>query len=99
MAAFANADFAAARSFASEGFQSSVDDQEFQTIIEAQYAFLLNDPDVEFLDCAQVGDLAQILVQVTASNIVDVQYRLVRESDGWRIDGATIVDVREAVSA
>ena len=97
--AFAQADFAAARTFASQGFQSGVSEREFQAIIEAQYAFLLDSPEVDFLDCAQVDDLAQILVQVTASDVIDLQYRLVRESEGWRIDGATISDVREAVTA
>lgn len=95
---FAQGDFAGARMFASGGFQSSVGEADFQDIIESQYAFLLDDPTVEFLDCAQVEEYAQIQVRVTATDVYDLQYRLVREPAGWRIDGATITDTREAVS-
>ena len=95
---FAQLDFAGARTFSSAGFQSSVSEADFQEIIEAQYAFLLDDPSVEFLDCAQVEQYAQIQVRVTATDIYDLQYRLVRESQGWRIDCATISGAREAVT-
>lgn len=95
---FAQGDFAGARMFASGGFQSSVNEADFQEIIEAQYAFLLDDPPVEFLDCAQVEPYAQIQVRVTATDIYDLQYQLIREPQGWRIDGATISGAREAVT-
>lgn len=84
--------------FASTGFQSSVAEADFQEIIEAQYAFLLDDPTVEFLDCAQVEQYAQIQVRVTATDVYDLQYRLVREPEGWRIEGATIAGAREALT-
>lgn len=95
LAEFADADFAGARAYASDGFQSSVDEEQFQEIIEAQYGFLLEEADVEFLECEQIEDLAQVFVRFDAS--IDLRYRLVRQPEGWRIDGATIVEMTPGV--
>ncbi|MBM3669433.1 MAG: DUF4864 domain-containing protein [Actinobacteria bacterium] len=89
-AEFAQGDFAGARAFASDGFQSTVDAQQFQQIIEAQYDFLLEDPGLEFRECEQIDDLAQMVVRVDAS--IDLRYRVIRQSEGWRIDGATLAE-------
>jgi hypothetical protein len=96
-AAFATGDFTGAREFASTGFQSTVDVQQFQQIIEAGYDFLLRDPAIDFLECEQIDDLAQILVRVDAS--VDLRYRVIRQPDGWRIDGATLAEMTPEVAA
>ncbi len=97
--AFARGDFAGARAFASQTFQASVSDEQFAVIIDESYSFLLDDPPVEILACAQRGDLAQVIVRVSSSPEVGMSYRLVLEEPGWRIDGATVVAEPETVAA
>jgi hypothetical protein len=99
LAAFARSDFAGARKFASRGFQSSVGEEAFQAIIESQFAFLLEEPAVEFRECEQIESLAQILVDIRAADPTTLRYRLVQEPEGWRIDGATIVGSDQEIAA
>jgi hypothetical protein len=99
LAAFARSDFAGARKFASRGFQSSIGEEAFQAIIEGQFAFLLDEPAVEFRECEQIDSLAQILVGIGTADPVTLRYRLVQEPEGWRIDGATIVGSEQELAA
>lgn len=95
LAAFAARDFAGARQFASDGFQSSVSEDQFQQIIETRYAFLLAGSEVEFLECEQIDDRAQMFVRYDSS--IDLRYQLIRQTEGWRIDGATRAEDTPAV--
>lgn len=97
--AFARGDYAEARTFASQTFQASVTEEQFALIIGESYGFLLDDPQVEILKCAQLGDLAQVVVRVSSSPPVGMSYRLVLEEPGWRIDGATVVAEQDTVEA
>lgn len=100
--AFAELDFAAARGYASESFRTGVSVPRFEAIIEGQYAFLLGDPAIEFIDCQRLGESALIDVEVddpaTASTVAMV-YRVVLENESWFIDAASISDRRTNITA
>lgn len=97
--AFSRGDLAAARQFASMGFQSVVDERQFRTIIETEYSYLLEDPELEFVACVSVGDLAETLVRVRSEPPTALRYRLLLEDAGWRIDGASAVQAQEGIAA
>ena len=100
--AFAEQDFAAARAYASNFFRAGVSVPQFEAIIKGQYAFLLDDPGLEFLDCQRLGESALIRVEVddpaTASTVTMV-YRVVLENESWFIDAASVSDRSAAVTA
>lgn len=100
--AFAEQDFAAARAYASNFFRAGVSVPQFEAIIKGQYAFLLDDPGLEFLDCKRLGESALIRVEVddpaTASTVTMV-YRVVLENESWFIDAASVSDRSAAVTA
>ena len=87
--ALADGDFARARGFASAGFQQMVDVEDFERIIASGYAFLLDDVTLSFAACESSEGLAQIEVDAGADR--RMVYRLIEESEGWRIDGASVV--------
>ena len=87
--AFAKADFAAARRLASQGFRSGVNVREFADIIRGGYAFLLEDPSLTLVECRMDDTTAMLRIDVAADEPVTLAYRLVIESAGWRIDGAS----------
>lgn len=95
--AFATGDFATARSFASQSFQSSVSVEQFQEIIVGTYPFLIDSPELAFLECQRETDTVLMRVEVDGSPSVIMIYRLVLEDDGWFIDGASIAGTREDV--
>ncbi len=97
--AFAAGDFAAARSFASESFRSTVMVDEFQALIEREYAFLLDDPSVTFARCARVDRVAEVEVNVEGPTTRTMVYRLVEGDGGWAIDGARLTEVSSGIAA
>lgn len=97
--AFADRNFEAARGFASKTFRSSVSTEQFQQIIDGQYAFLLDSPEVTFVDCRRMGDFAYLQVDVAGSPTVTMAYRVVLEGESWFIDAAVVAGSREDVSA
>jgi len=97
--AFANDDFDAARAFASQSFQKSVSVEQFRSIIQGTYGFLLDDPSIAFDDCQRDGDAALIRLEISGSPSVLMVYRVVLENDTWFIDAASIAGTREDVSA
>ena len=100
--AFAQQDFAAARAYASEFFRAGVSVAGFEAIIKGQYAFLLADPAIEFVDCQRLGESALIRVKVAdpaSSSTVTMVYRVVLENESWFIDAASIADRRTEVTA
>lgn len=97
--AFANGDFRVARGYASDSFRESVSVEQFQSIIEGTYAFLLEDPAIEFIDCQRMGDIALIELEVAGSPVVTMAYRVVLENESWFIDAAAVAGSREDVTA
>ena len=100
--AFADQDFAAARAYASQFFRDGVSVSGFEAIIEGQYAFLLGDPAIEFIDCQRLGESALIRVEVddaATTSTVTMVYRVVLENESWFIDAASISDRRTNVTA
>jgi len=95
--AFATGDFAAARTFSSQSFQSYVSVEQFQEIIVGTYPFLIDSPELAFPECQRETDTVLMRVEVDGSPSVIMIYRLVLEDDGWFIDGASIAGTREDV--
>jgi hypothetical protein len=96
---FSDLDFDSARSFASDSFRSDVTADDFAYIIRRDYAFLLGDPSITFEACLQVGDVA--VIRVLVQDLPPEQsmvYRLVKENDGWFIDGARLGETRPNVT-
>ena len=95
--AFASGDFATARTFSSQSFQSYVSVEQFQEIIVGTYPFLIDSPELAFPECQRETDTVLMRVEVDGSPSVIMIYRLVLEEDGWFIDGASIAGTREDV--
>ena len=95
--AFALGDFATARTFSSQSFQSYVSVEQFQEIIVGTYPFLIDSPELAFPECQRETDTVLMRVEVDGSPSVIMIYRLVLEEDGWFIDGASIAGTREDV--
>ena len=95
--AFATGDFATARTFSSQSFQSYVSVEQFQEIIVGTYPFLIDSPELAFPECQRETDTVLMRVEVDGSPSVILVYRLVLEDDGWFIDGAAIAGTREDV--
>ena len=95
--AFATGDFAAARTFSSQSFQSYVSVEQFQEIIVGTYPFLIDSPELAFPECQRETDTVLMRVEVDGSPSVIMIYRLVLEDDDWFIDGASIAGTREDV--
>ena len=95
--AFATGDFATARTFSSQSFQSYVSVEQFREIIVGTYPFLIDSPELAFPECQRGTDTVLMRVEVDGSPSVIMTYRLVLEDDGWFIDGASIAGTREDV--
>ena len=95
--AFATGDFATARTFSSQSFQSYVSVEQFREIIVGTYPFLIDSPELAFPECQRETDTVLMRVEVDGSPSVILVYRLVLEDDGWFIDGASIAGTREDV--
>ena len=95
--AFATGDFATARTFSSQSFQSYVSVEQFREIIVGTYPFLIDSPELAFPECQRETDTVLMRVEVDGSPSVILVYRLVLEDDGWFIDGAAIAGTREDV--
>lgn len=96
--AFGSDDFQTAWGFASPSFRSSVTVDAFQTIIEGTYPFLLDNPNLRFIDCQRQGKTAFLQVEVADSPTVVMVYRVVLNEDVWLIDAASIAGSREEVA-
>lgn len=96
--ALAAQDFEAARAYASDSFRESVSVPDFRRIIQGNYAFLLEDPTLGFLECQRQGDTALIQLEVGGSPVIVMVYRVVLENESWFIDAASIAGSREDVT-
>lgn len=88
--AFAVGDYSAALGFASERFRAGITPEQFQQVIEADYALLVGTSGYTPDTCVAQGDAAQILVTVDGADGVSDQfvYSMTREDGEWRIDVA-----------
>jgi hypothetical protein len=96
--ALGNDDFQAAWGFASPSFRSSVTVDAFQGIIEGTYPFLLDNPELRFVECQRQGETAFLQVEVAGSPTVVMVYRVVLNEDVWFVDAASIAGNREDVT-
>lgn len=96
--ALANSDFETARTYASNNFRSGVSVEQFQVIIEGSYAFLLENPEITFVDCQRRNDSALIRVEVAGSPVTIMLYGLVLENESWYIDAASVAGIRDDVT-
>lgn len=71
---------------------------EFRMVIEGGYAFLFNDPDLDFLECERRGESALVTVNILGSPTVRMAYRMILENESWFIDGAVVAGSREEVT-
>ena len=85
--AFAAGDYAAALGFASERFRAGTTPEQFQAVIEADYALLIGARGHRSGTCVVRGDAAQILVTVDGA-ARELVYAMVDEDGEWRIDVA-----------
>lgn len=88
---FARGDFSAALAHATSAFQSGIDADAFQTLIEVGYPLLLQDATAELARCARRGpDTVEVGVEVTTVDRVSAPfaYRLRLDDGRWAIDGA-----------
>lgn len=96
--AFADSDFAKARSYASSSFQSTIDVAQFTEIIQTRYGFLLTDPELAFTNCDLLRGVAQMSVRVKTTPEQLMTYRVIQEGDVWRVDGATTRESSEVTA-
>ena len=96
--AFADGDFAKARSYASTSFRSIIEVDDFAEIIQTRYGFLLTQPELAFTRCDLLRGTAQMSVRVKTSPEQLMTYRVVQEGDVWRIDGVTTRESTEVTA-
>ncbi len=96
LAAFAAEDFRTALGYASEVFRSSVTLKSFREIITREYPEVADAAEHEVLGCRVTGmSTVSSLVSVTSASgsTAEIDYRLVLEPGGWRVDGASTMRV------
>lgn len=82
--------FKAAREYASVEFRKDVTLEDFRTIIEDGYPFLLESPEVSFIGCIERDEVLYLQVAFENQKVTVLTYRLVRDQDGLAIDAASI---------
>jgi hypothetical protein len=99
LAAFADADFAAALGFASERFRAGNSPAQFEAVITNGFPALIGAADHTIEVCVARGDNAQVLVTIESAGgqTDDLVYDMTREPAGWRIDVAGYAASEEAV--
>jgi hypothetical protein len=82
--------FKKARAYASIQFREAVTLKDFRTIIEEDYSFLLESPEISFKTCIERQNAIYIQVALTVQKVTVLDYRLIRDEDGLGIDAALI---------
>lgn len=95
--AFGEGDFELAYSFASEEFRSNVSLQSFVGIIAGSYGPLIESSNLGFSNCradleAGLGVIDVQFVQ-SGNDVYALRYLLQEDPEGWRIGGATNLEV------
>lgn len=95
--AFAQNNYELAYSFASPSFRSSVSLQGFVAIIAGSYGPLIESSKLRFSDCLANPDGGFALIDVSFLQAGDfvyaLRYLMVETSAGWRVDGASDLEV------
>lgn len=95
--AFAQSNYELAYSFASPSFRSSVSLNGFVAIIAGSYGPLIESSELRFSDCLANPNGGFALIDVRFLQAGDfvyaLQYLMVETSDGWRVDGASNLEV------
>jgi hypothetical protein len=95
--AFAQDNFELAYSFASPSFRSSVSLDGFVAIIAGSYGPLIESSELRFSDCLANSNGGFALIDVSFLQAGDfvyaLRYLMVETSDGWRVDGASDLEV------
>jgi hypothetical protein len=95
--AFAKNDYELAYSFASPSFRSSVSLNGFVAIIAGSYGPLIESSKLRFSDCLENSNGGFALIDVSflqgGDFVYALRYLLVETSDGWRVDGASDLEV------
>jgi hypothetical protein len=99
LAAFAQGDFAAALSFASERFRSANTPEQFQATIEADYPLLIGASGQRPGTCVAQGGTAQLVVTIEGDGGQrdELVYLMTLEDGEWRIEAAGRVPSEEPV--
>jgi hypothetical protein len=95
--AFAKNDYELAYSFASPSFRSSVSLNGFVAIIAGSYGPLIESSELRFSDCLANSNGGFALIDVSflqgGDFVYALRYLMVETSDGWRVDGASDLEV------
>jgi hypothetical protein len=85
--AFGQGDFEKARTLSSRRFRFFVPTESFARIMKEDYAILLNNPKVKFVDC-DIPSSTQLVIKISVADEQILTYTLVNEDGNWRIDVA-----------
>lgn len=95
--AFAQDNFELAYSYASPSFRSNVSLNGFVAIISGSYGPLIESSELRFSDCLANPNGGFALIDVNflqgGDFVYALRYLLVETSDGWRVDGASDLEV------
>ena len=95
--AFGDGDFELAYSFASQEFRSNVSLQSFVGIIAGSYGPLIESSNLGFSNCRADLDAGLGVIDVqfvqSGNDVYALRYLLQEDPDGWRIGGATNLEV------
>jgi hypothetical protein len=95
--AFGDGDFELAYSFASEEFRSNVSLQSFVGIIAGSYGPLIESSNLGFSNCRADLDAGLGVIDVqfvqSGNDVYALRYLLEEDPEGWRIGGATNLEV------
>jgi hypothetical protein len=86
-------DFTRAYQFASTAFQQQHNLRQFSAMVQAEYPAMLRIRRVQYGEVQTHGRHAtiQVLLIGSAGEVVPCVYMMVREGDGWRIDGTQMM--------
>ena len=95
IAAFEADDFATAFAFASPGIRAIFGTPgRFGAMVREGYPMVWRPGEVRFADLAERGGrtLQRVLVTDTAGALYVLEYEMVQDGQGWRIDGVRVLD-------
>ncbi|MBA2528593.1 MAG: DUF4864 domain-containing protein [Euzebyales bacterium] len=88
--AFRDDDYEQALTFASRGFRASIDAEQFEQIITEGFPEVRESTGHTTEQCVTDGEQALLLIVVTGdAGDEALDYELIKEPDGWRIQGAS----------
>ena len=95
--AFSEEEFELAYSFASPNFQNNVNLRSFVAIIAGSYGPLISSSSLSFSDCLMDPEESFGIIDVSflqsGENVYALRYLMVDTADGWRVEGASNLEV------